>query len=343
MTSDDATPMDETTESEWTPSPEPEPMEPLRPLVEEARWTSSPAAEKLLLASQAFYADWSPLHANAPYAVYHYTDAAALKGILETGRLWAADMLYLDGSREVNYTYGLIRDHLHRRLTPSQRSVADFVLQAESALDPRRWARGLFVACFCEDGDALSQWRAHAGDGYSLGLRTAALDGVGVRVQSAGLRRVVYDAEQQSAQLQRLLDRALAVISAATSAPEEERRAINDTVLEFLIDHMIEFVATFKPPTFREEAEWRLAVALDTGYVGEGTYQVQFRVEAGHPVPYVELDISPRGGPSDSPVAEVVCGPIDRGELAARSIRLLLKSRGNSSARVRSSALTLAG
>ena len=73
-------------------------LEPLRPLVEEARWTSSPAAGKLLLASQAFYADWSPLHANAPYAVYHYTDAAALKGILESGRLWAADVLYLGGS-----------------------------------------------------------------------------------------------------------------------------------------------------------------------------------------------------------------------------------------------------
>ena len=334
--------MEDTTDSEWTPPPEPEPVEPLRPLVEEAHWSSGPAAEPLLLASQAFYAEWSPLHANAPYAVYHYTDAAALKGILETGRLWAADMLYLGASREVSYAYGVIRDHLHKRLTPSQRSVADFVVRAEAALDPRRWNRSLFVACFCEDGDALSQWRAHAGDGYSLGLRTAVLDTVGVRVQNASLRRVVYDAEQQSALLQRLLDRALAVVSGATSAPEDERAAIENAVLEFLIDHTIEFVASFKPPTFREEAEWRLAVALDTGYVGEGTYQVQFRVDAGHPVPYVELDISPRGGPTASPVAEVVCGPIDRGDLAARSIRLLLRSRGNSSARVRSSALTLA-
>jgi hypothetical protein len=220
--------------------------------------------------------------------------------------------------------------------------LSDFCLEAETALDPRRWSRSLFVACFCEDGDALSQWRAHAGDGYSLGLRTAALDTVGVRDQRAGLRRVIYAAEQQNALIQRVLDRALAVVGAAAAAPADERRAIAEVALEFLVDHLVEFVVSFKQPTFREEAEWRLAVALDTGYAGEGTWQVQFRVETGHPVPYVDLDISPRGGPAASPVAEVVCGPIDRGELAARSIQLLLKSRGNSSARVRTSALTLA-
>lgn len=335
--------MDETQDSEWTAPPAQQAVEPLRPLVEEARWTSSPVAEQLLLDSQAFYAQWSPLHVNPPYAVYHYTDAAALKGILESGRLWAGDMLYLGASREVSYTYGLIREHLRKRWNASQPVLSDFCFQAETALDPRRWTRSLFVACFCEDGDALSQWRSHAGDGYSLGLRTAALETVGVRVERAGLRRVIYAAEQQNALIQRVLDRALAVVGAAASASEDERRAIAEVVLEFLADHLIEFVASFKPPTFREEAEWRLAVALDTGYAGEGTWQLQFRVEAGHPVPYVELDISPRGGPAASPVAEIVCGPIDRGDLAARSLQLLLKSRGNSSARVRTSALTLGG
>lgn len=333
--------MNETQEDEWIPPPEQQPVEPIRPLVQEARWTSSPLAGQLMTDSNAFYADWSPLQLQPPYAIYHYTDGAGLKGILETGRLWASDMLYFDRSREANYVYGLVREQLRNRWSPTDTPVAEFCVQAEAALDPRRWTRSVFLACFCDDGDSLTQWRTHAGDGgYALGLRTASVESVGVRFQRAALRRVIYSAEQQSTAVQLLLERALAVIRAAGSGTADERAATLAVVLDFLADHVIEFVASFKRPTFQQEAEWRLAVVLDTGYAGEGTGQVQFRVANGHPVPYVELDVSPRGGPGASPVAEVICGPVERGDLAARSIQILLKSRGHAGVRVRSSALT---
>ena len=327
----------------WNDLPLPDKaVEPIRPLVEEARWTSGPMAEQLLLDSQAFYHEWSAPHVQPPYAIYHYTDAGGLKGILESGLLRATDLLYLDGSREFEYAFRLIREHLHKRWTPSDPLLGDFYLQAETALDPRRWMRSLFVACFCENGDALSQWRAHNRNGsYAVGLRTAALDTVGMRVQRAALRRVIYAADRQNALIQRLLDRAAKVVQSTASMSADERAEINASLLDFLIDHVTEFAVSFKPPSLQEEAEWRLAVALDIGYVGEGTWQVQFDVQSGHPVPYVELDVSPKADVGTTPVAEVVCGPIERGELAARSIQLLLKSRGNAGARVRSSALTL--
>jgi hypothetical protein len=55
----------------------------------------------------------------------------------------------------------------------------------------------------------------------------------------------------------------------------------------------------------------------------------------------MELDISPHGGAEVSPIAEVICGPLERAELSARAIELLLKKRGVASARVRPSALAL--
>jgi hypothetical protein len=79
--------MDEAQETEWIAPDAPRAVEPVRPLVEDVRWSSSPVAEQLLLDSQAFYAEWSPLHAQPPYAIYHYTDTAGLKGILESGQL----------------------------------------------------------------------------------------------------------------------------------------------------------------------------------------------------------------------------------------------------------------
>lgn len=334
--------MSETEDSEWIPAPVlEETVEPLRPLIADARWTSSLVAEQLLTDSEAFYAEWSPLHAQPPYAIYHYTDTVGLKGILESGQLRAADVTYLDGSREIGYAYGLVREQLHKRWRSNDRLVSEFCVQAELALDPRRWTRSLFIASFCENGDALTQWRTHGTDGaYAIGLRTGALDTVGVRLQRAELRRVVYAADRQQALVQRMLDRAVNVVRSAHSLPEQERAGVVATVVEHLADHFVELVATFKRPHLQEELEWRLAIALDPVYAGERTWQVQFAALGGHPVPYVDLDVSSRGGPAASPVAEVVCGPIDRSDLAARSIQLMLRSRGNASARLRQSALT---
>ena len=335
--------MSETQDNDWMPAAPvlDETVEPLRPLIQEARWTSSLVAEQLLADSEAFFTEWSPLHAQPPYAIYHYTDIAGLKGVLESGNLRAADVTYLDDSREIAYAYGLMREHLRKRWRSNDQLVGDFCLQAELALDPRRWTRNLFIACFCENGDALTQWRTHGTDGaYAIGLRTGALDSVGVRLQRAELRRVVYSAEQQNALLQHLLDRSVNVVRSAHGLPEQERASVVAVVVEFLADHFIELVASFKRPSLQEELEWRLAIALDPIYAGERTWQVQFSAHDGHPVPYVHLDVAPRGSVSTSPVAEVVCGPIERADLAARSIQLLLKSRGNASARIRHSVLT---
>lgn len=335
--------MSETLTNDWLPATPvlEETVEPLRPLIQEARWTSSLVAEQLLTDSEAFYTEWSPLHAQPPYAIYHYTDTAGLKGVLESGLLRAADVTYLDESREIGYAFGMFREQLRERWRSNDPLVSDLCLQAEAALDPRRWARNLFIACFCENGDSLTQWRTHGRDGaYAIGLRTAPLESVGVRMQRAELRRVVYSAQQQNELLHHLLDRAVSIVRSAHSLPEPERVGVVAVVVEFLADHFIELVASFKRPNLQEEQEWRLAIALDPNYVGERTWQVQFAARGGHPVPYVELDISSHGGPGATPVAEVVCGPIERSDLAARSIQLLLRSRGNASARIRHSALT---
>ena len=45
--------------------------------------------------------------------------------------------------------------------------------------------------------------------------------------------------------------------------------------------------------------------------------------------------------PDASPIAEVICGPLERAELSARAIQLLLKKRAIAGARVRASALAL--
>jgi hypothetical protein len=320
--------------------PTPPPLELLRPLIPDMRWTSSRLAAQLLGNTQAFYADWTVLQGETPYAVYHYTDAEGLNAILESGRIWASDLLYVAGSRETDFVRDLISTQLRQRANVSDPVLREFCERAETLLDPRTWQRSVFATCFCQNGDALGQWRAYGGPrgGYAIGLRTQALTETAGRYPSIALRRVIYDPDRQTAILSSLLDRAMFALRSPDAQSEED--AV-DTVLEFVADHVVELVACFKHAAFGEDHEWRLLVVADTAYPGEGLAQVRFRHAGGHIVPYMEIDVSPNRGPAASPIAEVICGPLERADLSTRAIELLLKKRALSAARVRASALAL--
>jgi hypothetical protein len=315
------------------------PPEPLRPLVKEARWASTRLAAQLIADSHAFYDQWTELQGQAPYAVYHYTDAIGINNILESGHIWASDLLYLAGSRELDYVRELVRRHVAQRWNGDDPLLREFCALADEALDPRNWPRSIFAACFCENGDALAQWRAYAGPrgGYAVGLRTTALGADSLRFPPAHLRRVIYDPERQSALVGGLLDRTLSILRTA----ESNRAEAIEIGLEYLADHLAELVASFKQPAFREDQEWRLLMVADTAYPDEGSARVRFRTAGGHIVPYIPVDVAPAGGPESSPIAEVICGPLERTDLSARAIQMLLKRRGVASARVRPSSLAL--
>lgn len=310
--------------------------EPVRPLIPEARWTSTDLAVALIADSQAFYADWTELQGQAPYAIYHYTDAAGLNDIVASGRIHASDLLYLAGSRETDYVRELVREQIRRRWNRADALIAEFCERAEALLDPFAWQRNIFAACFCENGDSLGQWRAYAGPrgGYAVGLRTAVL---GSRYSSVTLRRVIYDADRQQGLIGGLLDRALLLVRQVHGRTADPI----GLVMEFLSDHVAELICSFKHPAFAEDHEWRLLVVADTAYPGETLSEVHFRCAGGQIVPYVEIDVSPRMGGGTSPVAEVICGPLERAELSTRAIQLLLKKGGVTGARVRPSALAL--
>jgi hypothetical protein len=310
--------------------------EPLRPLIPEARWTSNDVAVQLITDSHAFYADWTALQGEAPYAIYHYTDAAGLNDIVASGRIHASELLYLAGARETDYVRDLLRDQIRRRWNRADALIAEFCERAEAQLDPFAWDKSVFAACFCENGDALGQWRAYGGPrgGYAVGLRTGALAS---RYSGVTLRRVIYDADRQQALVAGLLDRALLLV-------RQVHGRMNDPiglVMEFLVDHVAELVSCFKQPAFAEDREWRLLVVADTSYPGETLADLHFRRAGGHIVPFIEIDVSPRVGGGASPIAEVICGPLERAELSTRAIQLLLKKGGVTSARVRPSALAL--
>src|SRR5450755_2950832 len=115
-----------------------------------------------------------------PSVLYHYTDANGLLGILQSRKLWASDVMYLNDSKEIHYGHGL--------------GLAFIQQFREDSMVYRSLRRGLgylssmineanvndYIVSFCAKPDLLSQWRAYGrnGTGFAIGFDRSVLDSV---------------------------------------------------------------------------------------------------------------------------------------------------------------------
>src|SRR5262245_50249024 len=107
---------------------------------------------------------------NMPAVLYHYTSADALDGILQSRRLWATHVAYLNDSSEYRYTMRLASGHLGafgRRSTDPRLAAlhAEWERALELAADNH-----VYVISLSASRDLLSQWRSYAPKGFALGF-----------------------------------------------------------------------------------------------------------------------------------------------------------------------------
>jgi hypothetical protein len=111
--------------------------------------------------------------------LYHYTSAEGLRGIIENNELWATSAYYLNDSAEMFYGYNVLREVLDQWLKENTRTEDSITLglarQLRSSFEDlfeKRLLKPIYIACFCEKDNLLSQWRAYGqSGGYSIGFR----------------------------------------------------------------------------------------------------------------------------------------------------------------------------
>lgn len=268
----------------------------------------------------------------APTTLWHYTDAGGLQGILTSQRLWATDARFLNDAVEISYGAEVFGSALMAYdVSPFQAAAADYVNQIR---DPNRRlianyfneAVRVFAACFCEEPDLLSQWRAYSGadqaGGYALGFEPKAPIHAWPQAAPGGhglaLRRVLYDPAEQMAEATALIDALVHVLDLAPTSLST--RAAFDT---WLADGAVEFASWCKHPSFHEEREWRVIYVVRDDTV---PLDVDHRPSRGVLIPYVRLEL-PRGvgaRPDDLPIIEVRCGPSRQPERKKAGVRSLL-------------------
>ena len=173
----------------------------------------------------------------------------------------------------------------------------------------------LFVACFSEKPDLLSQWRAYCpnGNGYSIGFGYDQLTDQ-MNVQQFFLAPCIYDVIEQEKLIRELVDEAF------KEALQGAKPNI-DTITDECIKKFLVVGPVLKHPTFSEEAEWRL-VSKWPKYISDP--QIKIRDGKSMLLPYFQFKLAEETGTLPTP--SIVVGPNPHMELAILSVKFLLGS-----------------
>lgn len=246
---------------------------------------------------------------DVPDRLWHYTTTDGLLGILGTGKMWATDAMYLNDSRELLEGADRLAWEAATAVadpTPNPSQVRRLWLDLHRVLGADATVKlpeqGPYVACFCSEGDLLSQWRGYAsGSGFAIGFT-----GPGLQTLAESLRgtllKVVYDTPKSG-------DDAL-FRSSALTVGESGRHIIPAP----------EDLARFKHRAFREEQEWRLVVSEGSALAPQGKLAPLFRPGVLGVTPYIQIELGP-----DS-LVEVMVGPGGDQELRRLAVERLLAS-----------------
>lgn len=279
---------------------------------------------------------WVNLHRKRPRYLYHYTNAQGLLGMLQSNRIWATNSRFMNDPTEIRYATRLVRElviesQLLKGNAPWLKKVKDWV---NNFLDGYENQAKVYIACFCTQGDLLSQWRGYGavGGGYALGL-------IGKHIGSQEitsfdkpepiLRKVIYDRRTQ----ERLIGDWLKGLSRVEQALQKNPRQLAAQQREFQFFwsfnmFLSECMNCFKDPAYWEEQEWRI---IQFGRVsGQDVIKAAFRSGRTHIVPYTELDLRPIKGPyrGKLPLKLIRYGPTLEPQVTERSLSLLCEAYG---------------
>ena len=244
--------------------------------------------------------------------IYHYTTASGLLGILQSQTIYATEVSYLNNSQEIKYGVDLALSELTKFSEESnaedKREFLTVVLQTLQTFSKHE----IFVSCFCEDGDLLSQWKGYSdfGAGFSIGLDIEKYSNSPRMLSNAPIRikKVVYDAELQKRILWDQFIATMGVFDDWMERYPTDKNTILTAAAVGLTEYIKLQLVRFKAPAFSEEQEWR--VFYYPPMYGKAEYKnlTKFRTSGNRIIPYLEFPLPT--------LSEIVMGPkIDRESL----------------------------
>lgn len=236
---------------------------------------------------------------DLPEFLYHYTDIHGVEGILDSRRLLASHVRFLNDSKEPQYGLGKVREQVEK---------AGAVDRIGSLL-----SGGFdgYVFCATTEGDDIGQWRAYCPNGgYSICFDHGLLAGNAAAARFT-IQKCIYEEEDQEDLASQWVQLALD----GYRRGDQYLRALSVT------RHVDYFCARFKDPALRQEREWRMVNAPTEG----GAVPTGWKVRGPLAVPVLEVRL---GGAPPFSIAKIIVGPQPHQDLAAEGLEKLLSVVG---------------
>jgi len=267
--------------------------------------------------------------------LYHYTSLLGLKGIVENGKIWATNILYLNDSEEffnamdaVNYVFDVIWDTPEEidALTEGEKDFLSLLAKKiEDIFEYNEEGFKVFVSSFSENADKLSQWRGYCpdGSGICIGFDFENLN----NLTSCQLVKCIYvkqsissDDEQDGFnQVYKFIVGYLKIFQSFENDENKEEKT--KSLLQGFEREFLRFAARVKHPGFKEENEWRLILTLDES----SNEKVLYRSGKSTLVPYIEINIRDENGRLNIP--DLWVGPTPHPDLSRSSIEDFLDAQ----------------
>lgn len=196
--------------------------------------------------------------------LHHYTSGHGIQGIVGTDSIWATRIQYMNDSKEFFHAIELASNRLlNMEQNNDDKIFKQFCQHVKNILDS---ASGLtiYVACFSEIQDSLSQWRGYCPPnfGYSIGFNGERLKTIG-QEQDFELRACIYDSQEKNQLIQRWAENSIKFLT--------DKYKNENNIAEFcrlnsynILNSFIEFAPFIKHNSFKDEREWRLVSLIPT-------------------------------------------------------------------------------
>ena len=276
---------------------------------------------------------------NGKNIVYHYTSLEGLIGIINSQKIWATDIMFLNDASEFKYSKDILYEEVKKLQENDSRfkqannfdeSLGHFFYKfleenIEKLFPSEHFS--FYVCSFSEEKDLLSQWRGYCknGIGFSIGFSLDRLK-ENFKQASFSIKKCIYNKNKQTDLINDLLKNTSEKFISEIGSSADKKIAW-DTKSKYLsvefISEFIKLAPAFKNPHFIEEKEWRVIASLQTP--GIITKLLRFRPGKTMIIPYVELFLPEEDGKLI--IDEMVIGPTNDNSLSISSLNLLLMSK----------------
>jgi hypothetical protein len=251
--------------------------------------------------------------------LYHYTDLAALASIVAKDDLWLTHSRFCNDAEEIAHGTAVVLRVIAQRSGSAPADVAEYLARIRADVEEPGWD-AVYICCFCEEGNLLSQWRGYGANGTGIAIEVTAqhfdyITGDDCPIGLMRFWKVFYTDAHQTERVGSALD----YWWARGDLPPEQRARFAADSIRFLIP-------TFKNADFSEEHEWRLMFTPGEACPAEP----KFRAARGMLVPYYSLrDVVEKthGQTRPLPIDAIVVGPGTHRELNVQGAKMLVQPR----------------